>query len=108
MTINPHPVVLTAMAEQRRADLQVQADHAQRARRAAQRATFQAWLDLTAVITVVVAFALLFAAGSAVAEASPRQDAPRLMRADGRTITQGVETHLLDPGVAQAVSAARL
>jgi hypothetical protein len=90
MIFNPHPIVMTKMAEQRRADFHAWADGYRLARRAEQRAELRAGTDLAPVIAVVVALALL-AIGSAAAQESLPQDLPGLVQTAGDPETTAVQ-----------------
>ena len=62
MTINPHPIVLAVAAEQRRANLLMQADRQRLAREAASHSTArQPWRDFPGAGTVATLLALLLA-----------------------------------------------
>jgi hypothetical protein len=62
MTINPHPIVLAVAAEQRRANLLMQADHRRLAREATGQGTGRRpWRDLSEAGAVATLLALLLA-----------------------------------------------
>ena len=62
MTINPHPIVLAVAAEQRRANLLMQADHRRLAREATGQGTGRRpWRDLSETGAVATLLALLLA-----------------------------------------------
>jgi hypothetical protein len=62
MTINPHPIVLAAAAEQRRANLLMQADHRRLAREATGQGTGRRpWRDLSEAGGFATLLALLLA-----------------------------------------------
>ena len=89
MTFNPHPIVMTKMAEQRRAELHAWADGYRLARRAEQRPEPRARTDLAAVIAVV-ALALLLAIGSTAAQDSLPEAQPGLVQTAGDPDTAAV------------------
>ncbi len=107
MTVNSHPFVMTKLAQQRCDDLYAWADHYRLACLAEQRANLQGWIDLTAVLTVVVALALLFAARSGVVDTSSRADGPNHLQKDAHAASQVLHEHLLDPSAAHQIIAAR-
>ena len=90
MTFNPHPIVMTKLAEQRYAELQDWAEAYRLARRAEPRAEPRAGTDLAAVIAVV-ALALLLAIGSAAAQDSLPQAQPGLVQTAGDPDTSAVQ-----------------
>jgi hypothetical protein len=62
MTINPHPIVLAVAAEQRRAELLIQADCQQLAREATGRGIgCRPWRDLSEAGAIATLLALLLA-----------------------------------------------
>lgn len=65
MPANPHPLAMVQFARQRHAEFHALAARERLARRAKPRAERQAWMDLAAVIAVVVARGLLLATGAA-------------------------------------------
>jgi hypothetical protein len=80
MTVNPHPFVLTKLAEQRGTDLRTQVERDRLARRAtgaSDAARRQPWTGLPAIVATAVALALLLAAGNAAGQESspPAQSA---------------------------------
>jgi hypothetical protein len=67
MTGGPHPDSITRVAEQRRAEFLAQADRDRLARLARPQGDRQQRVELFALVAMVVALALLAAAGASVA-----------------------------------------
>jgi hypothetical protein len=81
---NPHPFVLTKLAEQRGADLRTQVERDRLARRAAGASDAvrrQPWTGLPAVVATAVALALLLAAGNAAGQEFSPPAQPALAQA---------------------------
>ena len=84
MTVNPHPFVLTKLAEQRGADLWTQVERDRLAGRAAGESDAvrrQPWTGLPAVVATAVALALLLAAGNAAGQEFSPPAQPALAQA---------------------------
>ena len=94
MTVNPHPFVLTKLAEQRGADLRTQVERdrlAGRAAGASDAVRRQPWTGLPAVVATAVALALLLAAGNAAGQESSPPTQSALVQAVDDTDADAVQ-----------------
>lgn len=92
MTFNPHPIVMNAVAGQRRAELQAEADLERLAKRAMSNGAsrrLQPVPDFLDVIAIVLGLALMVA-GSAAAAESRSQDRHEFVQAAASVTVQGL------------------
>jgi len=94
MIVNPHPLVLTKLAEQRGAEMRTQAERDRLTRHAASASDAvrrQPWTGSSAAVATAAALTLLLAAGNAAGQESSPQTPSGLVQAVDDTDADAVQ-----------------